>query len=211
MNKRFVVILIVVIAAFLGLIVFTKKEAKAPDATASVPSNHVQGEGTSGVTMIEYGDLQCPACGAYYPIVKQVQAKYGNQITFQYRNFPLVSLHKNAMSAHRAAEAASKQGKFWEMHDMMYERQTSWAASTSVGSIFESYAKELGLNLDQYKTDLASQEVQNVINADMKEGQALNITATPGFVIDGKKLEENPRDVAGFSALIDAAIAAKKQ
>lgn len=210
MNKRFLILFVIVIAAFIGLVVFNKKggddNQNTPQATVT---NHVQGTGTSGVTLTEYGDFQCPACGSYYPILKQVKAKYGDQIVFQFRNYPIVAIHPNAMSAHRAAEAADKQGKFWEMHDLLYERQASWTNSNAVAQIFEGYAGELGLNIEQYKTDLASAEVRAMINADLDAGKQLNITSTPGFVLDGKKIEDNPRDLDGFSALIDEAIKAK--
>lgn len=211
MGNRFFVILAIIVLAFVGLFLVSKKDSAKDSGNATTTSNHVQGAGTSGVTLLEYGDFQCPACGSYYPILKQVKAKYGDQITFQFRNFPIVSIHPNAMSAHRAAEAAHKQGKFFEMHDMLYERQQQWTTSQGVSAIFESYATELGLNLEQYKQDLASADIQGIISADIKAGQEANVTATPGFVLDGKKLEDNPRDLDGFSQLIDAAIAAKKQ
>jgi protein-disulfide isomerase len=211
MSNRFVGILVACVLVFLGLVFFTKKDANAPNQANVTASNHVQGAGTTGVTLIEYGDFQCPACGSYYPIVKEVQSKYGDKIKFQFRSFPLVGLHPNAMTAHRAAEAADKQGKYWEMHDMLYERQSAWSTSKSAASIFKSYAQELGLDMDRYSLDVASAETQTIINKDIEQGKAINVTATPGFVLDGKLLENNPRDVEAFSALIDAAIAAKKQ
>jgi protein-disulfide isomerase len=213
MSNRFLAIVLIIVAIFVGLLFVGKKDASAPtgnnSATTVQPTNHTEGKGTSGVTLTEYGDFQCPACGAYYPIVKQVQQKYGDQITFQFRNFPL-SIHQNARAAHRAAEAADKQGKFWEMHDMLYERQKSWESSSNPAAIFEGYASELGLNIDQFKADVASSAINDIINADVQAGQALKITATPTFAINGKKID-NPRDIEGFYKLIDDAIASAKK
>jgi protein-disulfide isomerase len=211
MNNRFVVIIIGLVIAFLGVVFFIKKDANSPSNGPAAASNHVQGKGTAGVTLLEYGDFQCPACGAYYPLVKQVKAKYGDKITFQFRNFPLVGSHPNAMSAHRAAEAASIQGKFWEMHDLLYERQESWQASPNPGEIFKSYAQELGLDIDLYTSDLVKSEIGTIIQQDIKAGTELGVKATPGFAINGQLLEENPRSVEDFVKLIDQAIKDKQE
>jgi len=113
------------------------------------------------------------------------------------------------MAAHRAAEAADKQGKFWQMHDLLYENQKSWETSSTASTIFEGYAKELGLNVDQFKTDANGSAVNDVIQADIVAGQNLRINSTPTFILNGTKLE-NPRDsVDYFSEKIDAAIAQK--
>ncbi len=209
MNKRFLIIFAIIIVGFLGLVMLGKKNDKSTDNSAAQTSSHTQG--TGAVTFVEFGDFQCPACGSYYPLVKAVKEKYGDQITFQFKHFPIVSIHPNAMSAHRAAEAAGMQGKFFEMHDMLYERQQAWTSGTGVSSIFEGYAAELGLDMEKYKQDVVSSVIQGIINADIKEGQALPVSATPTFVIDGKKIENSPRDVDGFSALIDEALKAKSQ
>lgn len=210
MKNRFVLVLVACAVLFFGLLVFNKKEAGAPSTSVSA-SSHTQGKGTSGVTLIEYGDFQCPFCGTFYPVLKQVKEKYGDKITFQFRNFPLTQIHKNAMAAHRAAEAAEKQGKFFAMHDLLYEGQKSWSDSPNASAIFESYAKELGLNIEQFKTDSASSAVNDIIQADIRAGQALRATSTPTFILDGTKLEDARDTLEYFSAKIDAAIAAKKQ
>lgn len=205
--NRFTVTLIALFIGFAGIFWFTKNKADAPTANRTVEaSNHVQGKGTKNVTLIEYGDFECPACGQYYPIIKQVKEKYKDDITFQFRHFPLVQIHRNAMAAHRAAEAAGKQGKFFEMHDLLYEGQTIWKNSGNPAANFEGYATQLGLNLEQFKTDVASQEVNDIINADIRAGQAIGATSTPTFVLNGKKLEQNPRDLDSFNKLIEDAI-----
>lgn len=212
MSKRFLVVLAAVIIGLGFIFWITRDEAGAPsDGSATQGSNHTYGEGKSGVVLIEYGDFQCPACGAFFPILQSLKEKFKEDIIFQFRNFPLTQIHPNAQAAHRAAEAAAKQNKFWEMHDMLYQQQSSWSASTNPVPVFDQYAGQLGLDLTQFKQDFSSSEVNDIINADIKEGQAIGATSTPTFVLDGKKLEQNPTDQEAFEQLISEAIAAKKQ
>lgn len=213
MNNRFVIILVVVVAIFAGAFFFTKHKSSTSTGgkanSSAQPSNHTVGSGKSGVVLVEYGDYQCPACGQYYPIVKQVVEAHKNDITFQFRNFPLVQIHQNAFAAARAAEAASLQNKFWEMHDALYENQQTWGSASSPNTYFEAYAKQLGLDVEKFKTDMGSSQVSDVINADIAEGQKLGANSTPTFVLNGKKLDQNPRSLDEFNKLIDDAIKAK--
>lgn len=208
MSKRFLLIMAALIVVFLGVIIYSKNSEKSAENGANGQgSNHVVGAGTAGVTLVEFGDFECSACRSYYPIVKQLEEKYGDKLKFQFRHFPLVQTHKNAMIAHRAAEAAGRQDNFWQMHDLLYERQTAWGQSSNAIAIMEDYAAELGLNIDQFKSDFASESVNDTISADTKAGQALGVNSTPSFFINGKKVDPLPSDVAGFSKLIDEAIA----
>lgn len=221
MSNRFFITLLVIMAVAIGGFAFAKQKNNPAQSGNNIqPSQHVKGAGKAGVVLIEYGDLQCSACWRYEPLIKEVFEKYKDQITFQFRNFPLTQLHPNAFAAHRAVEAAAKQGKFWEMHDILYDRahqfdsggriiDIEWTASTNPVPFFESYAKQLGLNIDQFKQDMASQEVNDLINADIREAQKLSATGTPTFVLDGKKLEQSPGTLDEFSKLIDDAIKAK--
>ncbi len=209
MSRRFLIILAALVAVFIGVIVYSKNkdDSKTDNGNSSEGSSYVMGAGTAGVTLVEFGDFQCPACGSYYPIVEQVRQKYGDKLKFQFRHFPLVQIHRNAMVAHRAAEAAGRQNKFWEMYSLLYQRQKAWESAGNPTTIMEDYAAELGLNIDQFKADFASESVNNVIQADIKAGQAIGATSTPTFVLNDKKLETPPNDVAGFSQLIDEQIA----
>lgn len=213
MSKRFLLIIAVVILAFAGFVIYNKQKDSKSGTEVQVAggSNHTQGTGTTGVAIIEFGDFQCPACGAYYPLFQNIKQQYGNKITFQFRHFPLVNSHQNAMAAHRAAEAAGNQNKFWQMHDLLYERQNQWKDSKNAPGVFEDYATELGLNIEQFKSDVTSESVSGIINADVKAAQGLGATSTPTIVIDGKIVENapQPNDTAAWNKLIDDAIASK--
>lgn len=207
MNKRTFGIVIGLILAAAGFWYLTQpaKETKAE------PTNHTVGQSPAGVTMIEYGDFQCPACAQYHPIFKQVKELYKDKVVFQFRHFPLEAIHKNARAASRAAEAAGNQGKFWEMHDYLFENQQAWQDTNDPVSIFENYAKAIGVeDMDKFTTDYRSSSVNALINADLDAGRALGAESTPTFVLDGKRLEENPSpSVEGFAKLLDEALIAK--
>jgi protein-disulfide isomerase len=206
MSKQFWAVVIVIILVFVGIFAFTgdKSDTSSKDSK-NKPTEHVTGTGTSGVTLLEYGDYQCPYCEQYYPVVKQVTEKYGDQIKFQFRNFPLVNAHPNAFAAARAAEAAGLQGKFWEMHDLLYDSTywQQWTVASSPTNNFNQYAQQLGLNVEKFKTDSASSTVNNLINADTAAGTKADVTGTPSFFVNGKKVEVT-NTVDSFSKVIDA-------
>lgn len=214
MSKQFWGIILVIVLVLVGVFVFTShKDNGSSSGAISGTTNHVEGKGSTGVTLVEYGDYQCPYCQEYYSTVKQVETQYDSQITFQFRNFPLTSIHQNAFAAARAAEAAAKQGKFWQMHDLLYENNdpngaSGWVASNTPTTYFNQFATQLGLNLAQFQTDYASEAVNTAINADMAEGNKLGITGTPTFYLDGKQVQVAD-SVDSFQKLIDAAIKSK--
>ena len=207
--KRIVGIILglaIVVAGFLWITRPTAKDATA----AATPSNHIYGEGKKNVTLVEYGDFQCPACKAFYPLVKDVKEKYKTDIFFQFRNFPLETIHQNARAGARAAEAASMQDKFWEMHNALYDNQDAWKDSSNPLTIFSALAKQAGVaDIAKFEEDYRGSTVNSIINADLQEAHKLGANSTPTFVLDGKKIEDNPRDAESFYKLIDDAIAAK--
>jgi protein-disulfide isomerase len=207
MNSRFVLILAAIAVLFVGLILVNKKDNNtngdgSNGGSAIQATNHTYGEGGKNVTLVEYGDFQCSACAAYYPILKELKERFKEDITFQYRHFPLVQIHQNALISSRAAEAAGKQDKFWEMHDLLFENQQAWQSSSNAARIFEDYAAQLGLNIEKFKTDMASDTVNRTVQADLAEARKLELTSTPSFLINGRKIENNPRDLESFAKLI---------
>lgn len=216
MSKQFWAVIIAVVLVFVAIFVLGNKSPATTSSGNGALSQHVEGLGQDHVTLVEYGDYECPYCGQYFPVVKQVEAEYNNQITFQFRNFPLVSLHPNAFAGARAAEAAALQGKFWQMHDLLYEQNeiyyesnetdSNWVGASNPQTFFDQYATELSLNLTKFNQDYSSNQVNGTINADMAEGNKLGIDATPTFFLDGKQISVG-ENVSQFQTLINAAIA----
>lgn len=208
MSKNFAIILVVIIALFGGIFYFAKKDAKAPSGqdTSAQATNHIIGSTTSGVTLVEYADFQCPACAQLYPLIKEVVDTYQDRIQFQFVHLPLYQIHQNAMASHRAAEAAAVQGKFWEMYDTLYTYHTSWQGSSSPSVIFEQYAQNLGLDVEQFKSDAASSTVNDIIWADINKANALKVNATPTFFLNGEQID-TPTTLEEFTSVIDEAIA----
>ncbi len=154
-------------------------------------------------TIIEYGDFQCPSCAALSSVVSQVEQNYGDEVEIVFRNFPLTQIHPQAMSAHRAAEAASNQGMFWEMHDQLFASQQSWSGDPNASGIFESFAEQLGLDMDKYREDVASESVFSKINSDLNSGKTLGVASTPTLFLNGEQLESVPRTLEEWIAVIE--------
>lgn len=221
MDKRFWAIIGILVLAFVGILVAGNR---GEEGAVSGATNHTLGSSTSKVTLMEYGDFQCSACGSFHPVFKQVKEKYADRVKFQFRHLPLTSTHPNAFAASRAAEAAGKQGKFWEMHDLLFESldptsATGWAASKDpLTEYFAVYAKQLKLNESQFKTDFASSAVNKSINADMSAFAATGAKmSTPTFFLNGKLVEsstlldaQGAPNLDAFSKVLDAALAETK-
>ena len=182
------IIAVLAIVVIIGAAVTLGK--KDDQTTGSTPSNNVYGNEQAAVTIVEYADFECPGCGSIHPIVTAIKEEFKDRVKFEFRHFPLVQIHANATAAHRAAEAAAKQGKFWEMHDKLYENQATWKQSNSASGIFEDYAQEIGLDAEQFKTDVAASSTLATINADVALGKDDNVDSTPTFFINGKKVED---------------------
>lgn len=170
----------------------------------------VRGAKDPKVTVVEYGDFQCPACKAYSPIVEEAFAKTKDIAQFQFRNYPLVTLHNKAMQAARAAEAAGRQGKFWDMESLLYQSQDQWEQQTPAQftQTLEQAATSLSLDLKQYKKDIKDKTLQTQINSDIAEGDKVfgsDGASTPTFVINGTRIKGNPGSADDFIALIKQA------
>lgn len=218
MDKRFWAIIGVLILGFGGLFLLNNRDKKPVAVTGA--TSHFRGNLESKVTLTEYGDYQCSACYSFQATTQQVVEKYSSTVRFQFRNLPLTSAHPNAFAAARAAEAADMQGKFWEMHDLLFQNQdpsgaSGWVASKDpLSDYFSTFAKQLGLDTAKFKTDFASNAVNDRINADI---EAFNATgerqSTPTFFINGKKIDNTSLldsngqpSVEKFSKAIDAAL-----
>jgi protein-disulfide isomerase len=149
---------------------------------------HVSGPANAPVRLEEFGDFECPPCGIFHPILKQMQEEFGDKLQVTFREFPLVPTHQHALAAASAAEAAGLQGKFWEMHHLLYDHQNEWKKEFNVRPIFEGYAKQIGLDIERYKTDMNGDLVAQRIFADGKRGHSLGVSGTPTVFINGREV-----------------------
>jgi len=179
---------IVIVAA--GVFFFSRGKpqenvnAKADEAVLLSNTKNSQGDPNAPVKIVEFADLQCPACRTAEPIVKSMLEKHKDQVYFVWRYYPL-STHKNARPAARAAEAAAVQGKFWEMTDILFTKQPEWSDKSDTKDLFAGYAQELGLDVEKFKTDLDAS--YDIIDRDFADGNKVGVTSTPTFFINGEK------------------------
>ncbi len=197
-----------------ALIIFASRRDTTTDSSNNLtvdsaltitPEDWILGNRNAEVTLVEYSDFQCPACRAYTPIVEELSKLYKQNIRIVYRHFPLTTIHRNAFSASVAAESAGIQGKFWEMHDMLFDKQSDWSSSTDVENVFKTYAKELNLDMDKFTLDYNSETATNRVQANMDSGIKLKINSTPTFFLNGVKVE-NLTGLEAFRNLIDPLI-----
>jgi protein-disulfide isomerase len=148
---------------------------------------HTRGSANASVTLEEFADFQCPACGKLYPMLKSIEREYGDRVRVIFREFPL-NQHQHAIAAGRVAEAAGLQGKFWEMHDLLYENRDAWSKAVDVQPIFGDYARQLGLDLEKFDRDQTGKIVETRISEDHLRGRSLRIRATPTLYLNGAEI-----------------------
>ena len=174
------------------------------------PDNpHARGGLNAKVTLDEYGDYQCPPCGALYPELKTLEKDYGDQVRFVFHQFPL-QIHKHAELAAHAAEAAGLQNHFWEMHDMLYQNQLSWSVADDARPVFIQYARMLGLDVDRFTRDIDSPEVKARVDADIERGKSLGVQGTPTVFINGRQLKPEVMTDEGLRLALDYMLGKKK-
>ena len=181
---------------------------KNPAASSKKPESdrlHVRGERNAPMTLEEYGDFQCPPCGTLSPLIDEIERDYHPRVRVVFRNYPL-PMHAHAAEAAYAAEAAGLQGRFWEMHDLLYKEQSVWSKAAEVKTIFNAYAGMLRLNVDRFKTDMQSAAVKNVVETDHREGVERGVISTPTVFVNNLMLQPNALTKAGLSAAIDSAL-----
>ena len=149
---------------------------------------HVLGPADAPIKLEEFGDFECPPCGMFHPILQQMHTEFGDKLQITFREFPLVPTHQHALAAASAAEAAGLQGKFWEMHDLLYEHQNDWKKEFDVRPVFEGYAKQIGLDIGRYQRDMNGDLVAQRIFADGKRGHSLGVKGTPTVFMNGREV-----------------------
>lgn len=161
--------------------------------------DHVRGPARAAVTLVEYGDFQCPFCGAAYYVLRNIEERFRRDLRFVYRHFPLTEVHPLAMSAAEASEAAAAQGRFWEMHGTLFENQANLLPDDLI-----SYATELGLNVDAFSADLDNHRYVRKIRDDFMSGVRSGVNGTPCMFINGQRFN-GPADETRLARAIDAA------
>ena len=208
-KMRWIIITVgsIIFIAFFAVIIYLIKQNQNKPVVLSASSGFVRGSAHAKATLVEFGDLQCPACRVYEPFVRQLMKDFNGKLKLVYKNFPLTSVHPNAMLAARAAVAAGEQGKFWQMHDWLYDNQDSWAglSSPDARSKMLEEAKNLGLNIDQFNKDLDSKKTIDTITATQNEGINLGVAGTPTFFLNSKKLD-NPQSYDEFKMILQNAV-----
>lgn len=161
-----------------------------------------RGDRNAKITIVEWADFQCPFCNRVVPTLDEIEKEYGKSVRVVFKHLPL-DIHPDARAAHAAAEAAHRQGKFWPMHDRIFTNQRDLRAET-----FERYAREIGLDMDRYRKDVASEEVRERIEEDLAQARKLGVTGTPSFFINGRNLS-GAQPFPNFKRMIDEALEAK--
>lgn len=172
---------------------------------AVVSDDHVKGNPDATVTLIEYLDFECEACRSYYPVIKQLGTEFPNDLRIVTRYFPLPG-HKNSMTAALAVEAASRQGKYWEMHDKLFETQEMWGnKQIPTPQVFEQYAQEIGLDMAKFRNDVVDSAIKTRVQRDFDASEKLGNTGTPTLFLNGKRID-NPRSYDALRELVQTEI-----
>ena len=204
--KYIYIIVILIVIITLGYFGFKNKKEKIVPITQDNQEEIIgwqRGNLESKVKLVEWSDFQCPACYYYFSILKELDNRFGDQILFEYRNFPLKQIHRNAMMAAISTEAAGVQNKFWEMYDKLFENQKDWSNmnKTKFEQTLAGYAEEIGLDVEKFKSDLVSKEIADKVEASYKFAIKNKIDSTPTFFLNDNKIN-NPRTIDEFSKII---------
>lgn len=208
MKNPWVVIGLVTVLLFAGAFYFADLAKKASNE-GIVEITHVKGNPDAVVVLEEFSDFQCPSCKAAFPFVTEVLEQYGEKVRFEYKHFPIERIHPYALQASMAAEAAGQQDKFYEFHDLLFENQEEWSRSNTPNVLFQQYAEELGLDVDQFKRQANASVFRDKARAQMVEGRDRGVTGTPTFFLNGEIMRGPSGEAlsyADMAAIIGAAV-----
>jgi protein-disulfide isomerase len=209
--KPLIIIVLAVAIAGGAAVYFSRQPdqaTKTSETTASAPlkntgGGHFRGPENAKITLVEFGDYQCPSCKAFHPLVQEAMSRYSQQVRLEFHHYPLVSIHGNAMAASLAAEAAGEQGKYWEMHDLLFENQDQWSKSPNAEPDFLAMAGRLGLDQNAFMQAMRSPQLQDRVLQDVVRAREANVEAVPTFFIDGQK-QSLPLSITAFVDVIEA-------
>ena len=215
--KRYLPFIIVVVVALVTLAsgtvlyrakrpsLLTMPKSALVSGSVAADSMHIRGPASAPVTIEEFGDFQCPPCGILSGPINQLEQDYRPRLRIIFRHFPL-TMHRHAREAALASEAAGRQGRFWQMHDVLYREQAVWSEAADVRPLFDTYAGMLGLKIDRFKKDMESEEVNRRVTADQLRGTALGVTITPTLFVNNRALPNASLSPAALRAGVEAAM-----
>jgi protein-disulfide isomerase len=210
-NLPYVIVAFVALATFgTGFALYRAKLAALPAEPKGGPASgiHVRGKAGALVTIEEFGDFQCPPCSIMSGVLEKAEEEYGSRLRVIFHHFPL-AMHAHAREAALAAEAAGMQGRFWEMHDILYREQAIWSKAPDVPALFQGYAGTIKLDLERFKKDVADPEVAARVDADQKLGSSRGVTSTPTLFVNTVLLPVPDINPAGLHKTIEAALKEK--
>lgn len=219
--RRFVPFIIVALVGFITIgagtmlyrakrpVASTISEEKSIGKENQEPT-HVRGPAQAPVTLEEFGDFQCPPCGMISGPLLEIEKDYGPKLRVIFRNFPFPN-HQHALEAAYAAEAAGLQGRYWEMHDLLYKEQANWSNAPDVKQLFVSYSKILGLEMNRFETDMAGPTAKARVTADKERGKSLGVNATPSIFINNQGLPPKSLNPTALRAAIEEALKEKER
>lgn len=192
MGKGFWIVLVGVVALLVGAFFLMREDASAPSQSVDDPlqireADHIRGAEDAQVTIIEYGDFQCPHCANAKPELDQILDDFSGDVRLVYRHFPITNIHPHARAAARASEAAAQQDDFWAMHDLLFARQEDWSNDPNAQETFADYAEQLGLDMEQYRSDFEAAAAK--VDHDSQTAQQLGVQSTPTFYLNGEQVE----------------------
>lgn len=206
MKKEHLVMVVGVALAVLliiGAFIFQSRQQEPDDEQTEVAET----ASDIVVTLEEFGDYQCPTCAQLHSTLKELKIEFGQNLNFVFRNFPVTEVHKNALAASKAAEAARRQNRFWEMHDLLYQKQSAWKDKPEPLPDFLQFAKEIGLNVEQFQKDMNDEQVQFRIQADIDEAARRGVDAAPAIFINGRRLRSEAVSADGIRKGIELTLA----
>lgn len=198
MSKQTITMVVIGAVIIIGAFIMFKKSPTTNAPTVNIQNlvsstDHMTGSATAKVQLVEFGDYQCPACGYAYPVIKQVVDAHSSDpnFNFVFRNFPL-PMHANALAAAQAAEAAGEQGKYFEMHDLLYTHQNDWADLTDPTAVFENYAQQLHLDMTKFKTAFSDPKITSMLVSQRQQAMDMGLAGTPTFFLNNRQLPGIP-------------------
>lgn len=226
MKRLLPILIIVAVFACALLLLWYFKRPPARQRAALGPSNpdhrtgevklgatppHALGDPNAPVMLEEFGDFECLPCGSAYPVLRNIKKEFGSDVVIVFRQFPIVAKHAHALDAARAAEAAGFQGKFWPMHDLLYENQKTWRMAADPQPLFAEYAAQTGLELNSFKRDAAGDRVNQRIALDRERGYWIGVNSTPTVFLNGREVPPDSVTTEKLRDLVRSEITANRR